>query len=34
MITETFEIANGVKLNYIQTDKFKTNYFSFNFFIS
>ena len=34
MITETFEIANGVKLNYIQTDKFKTNYFSFNFITS
>ncbi len=34
MITKTFEIASGVRLNYIQTDKFKTNYFSFNFITS
>ncbi|MBO5338537.1 MAG: insulinase family protein [Clostridia bacterium] len=31
MINKSFEIAKGVKLNYIETDKFKTNYFSFNF---
>ena len=31
MLTRTIEIADGVKLNYIETDKFKTNYFSFNF---
>lgn len=31
MITKSFEIANGVSLKYIETDKFKTNYFSFNF---
>ena len=31
MITKTITIADGVKLNYIETDKFKTNYFSFNF---
>ena len=31
MITKSFNIANGVKLHYIETDKFKTNYFSFNF---
>ena len=31
MLTKSFNIANGVTLNYIETDKFKTNYFSFNF---
>ena len=31
MITRTIEIANGVRLNYIHTDKFKTNLISFNF---
>lgn len=31
MINKSFDIANGVILNYIETDKFKTNYFSFNF---
>ncbi|MBQ7411563.1 MAG: insulinase family protein [Clostridia bacterium] len=31
MITKSIQIANGVKINYIQTDKFKTNTFSFNF---
>ena len=31
MITKSFNIANGVELHYIETDKFKTNYFSFNF---
>lgn len=31
MITKSIEVANGVKINYIETDKFKTNYFSFNF---
>lgn len=31
MITKSIEITNGVKLNYIKTDKFKTNYISFNF---
>lgn len=31
MITKSIIIADGVKLNYIETDKFKTNYFSFNF---
>lgn len=31
MITKSFNIANGVDLHYIETDKFKTNYFSFNF---
>lgn len=31
MITKTIEIASGVQLKYIETDKFKTNYFSFNF---
>ena len=31
MITRFTEIADGVKLNYIETDKFKTNYVSFNF---
>lgn len=31
MITKSFQIADGVKLHYIETDKFKTNYFSFNF---
>lgn len=31
MITRVINIANGVNLNYIETDKFKTNYFSFNF---
>ena len=31
MVTKSFEIANGVNLHYIETDKFKTNYFSFNF---
>ena len=34
MITKSFNIANGVKLHYIETDKFKTNYFSFNFLAS
>ncbi len=31
MITKSFNIANGVELHYIETEKFKTNYFSFNF---
>ena len=31
MITKSLIIADGVKLNYIESDKFKTNYFSFNF---
>ena len=31
MVTKTIKIANGVSLKYIETDKFKTNYFSFNF---
>ncbi len=31
MINKSFNIANGVNLHYIETDKFKTNYFSFNF---
>ena len=31
MITRTIEIAKGVRLNYIHTDKFKTNLISFNF---
>ncbi|MBQ7788879.1 MAG: insulinase family protein [Clostridia bacterium] len=31
MKTRIIEIAKGVKLNYINTDKFKTNYVSFNF---
>ncbi len=31
MITKSIEIAKGVKINYIETEKFKTNYFSFNF---
>ena len=31
MITKSVKIADGVKLNYIESDKFKTNYFSFNF---
>ncbi|MGM9645136.1 MAG: EF-P 5-aminopentanol modification-associated protein YfmF [Eubacteriales bacterium] len=31
MITKFANIADGVKLNYIETDKFKTNYISFNF---
>lgn len=31
MITKQTEIANGVTFKYIETDKFKTNYFSFNF---
>ncbi len=31
MIKKSFNIANGVDLHYIETDKFKTNYFSFNF---
>ena len=31
MITKTIKIADGVTLNYIEADKFKTNYFSFNF---
>ncbi len=31
MITRTVEIANKVLFKYIETDKFKTNYFSFNF---
>lgn len=31
MITKVIQIANGVKINYIETKKFKTNYFSFNF---
>ena len=31
MITKTITIKDGVRLNYIETDKFKTNYFSFNF---
>lgn len=31
MITKSFNIANGVRLHYIETVKFKTNYFSFNF---
>ena len=31
MVTKSFNIANGVVLNYIETEKFKTNYFSFNF---
>ena len=31
MITKSVEIANGVVFKYIETDKFKTNYFSFNF---
>ncbi len=31
MITRTIDIAKGVRANYIHTDKFKTNYVSFNF---
>ena len=31
MVKKSFNIANGVNLHYIETDKFKTNYFSFNF---
>jgi len=31
MITKSIIIKDGVRLNYIETDKFKTNYFSFNF---
>ena len=31
MITKIFNLAKGVLLKYIETDKFKTNYFSFNF---
>lgn len=31
MVTKFAEIANGVKFNYIETGKFKTNYISFNF---
>ena len=31
MITATKQIANGVKINFIKTDKFKTNYLSINF---
>ncbi|MBO5374112.1 MAG: hypothetical protein J6A54_01515, partial [Clostridia bacterium] len=31
MVTKVINIASGVKINYIETDKFKTNYFSFNF---
>ncbi len=31
MITRTIDIAKGVRLNYIHTDKFKTNLISFNF---
>ena len=31
MITRSKQIADGVKINYIETDKFKTNYFSVNF---
>ncbi len=34
MITKSFNIASGVNLHYIETDKFKTNYFSFNFLSS
>ena len=31
MITKLIEISNGVNLKYIKTDKFKTNYISFDF---
>ncbi len=31
MITKAIQITDGVRLNYIEADKFKTNYFSFNF---
>ena len=31
MVTFSKEIANGVKINYIHTSKFKTNYISINF---
>ena len=31
MITKSVEIADGVRINYIETNKFKTNYFSFRF---
>jgi predicted Zn-dependent peptidase len=31
MLTKSIKIAEGVTLNYIETEKFKTNYFSFNF---
>ncbi len=31
MVTKSFEIANEVTFHYIKTDKFKTNYMSFNF---
>ena len=31
MITKSIRISSGVSLKYIETDKFKTNYFSFNF---
>ncbi|MBQ3590069.1 MAG: insulinase family protein [Clostridia bacterium] len=31
MITKAIQITEGVRLNYIEVDKFKTNYFSFNF---
>lgn len=31
MLTKTIKITDGVVLKYIETDKFKTNYFSFNF---
>lgn len=31
MITKTKQIAKGVKINFLKTDKFKTNYISINF---
>ena len=31
MITKSIKISSGVSLKYIETDKFKTNYFSLNF---
>ena len=31
MITKQINISDGVRISYIETDKFKTNYFSFNF---
>ena len=34
MITKTKQIANGVKLTYVKTNKFKTNYVSINFISS
>lgn len=34
MITNSIEISNGVVFKYIEVDKFKTNYFSFNFISS